>query len=349
MANYDVELLTITKVDKHPNADRLDVIELGGWISVAELGRYKAGDTVIFIHPDAKLDLTRSWTNAYSAYVSPKKCRVKTIKLRGVFTEGIIVSPADIKDMVDIEGITDPDELAKVLGITHYEMPYTGRGVLNIRYDMLPYSLAKTDQTTVQQLGREAYVNRAFLVTRKMDGSSCTITVENVDGKLEFHVASRRYDLKLDVDNIYTAAARSVVDAVTKYFDISTGNALQENQVLVLRGEVCGENIHRIKYNIDCHGAPTFYLFEGYIMNKVTHQIERRYKHMDLAYVLGIESVPLIEVKHRGQVTDEVIQQYLVAPKEHGEGVVLWEIDDDMQLTGHSFKIRSKNYDCCLD
>lgn len=353
MANYDVEILKVTDVTAHPNADRLELVELGGWISIAPKGKIQIGEDVIYIHPDAKLDLTKEWTKNYATFVSPKKCRVKTIKLRGCFSEGMIVKPEDILQygftMDQFVLGTDPEKLAEILGITHYELPML-ESQFEMRTDYLPYNLPKTDQTNIQALTEADYKDRKFLVTRKKDGSSCTITceIDSIYSDYDFHVCSRRFDIKLDqTENAYIQAATPVMEAVRKYYEVSWKTRLKENQVLVLRGEVCGSRLQAKSFNIDSVGDPTFFLFEAYILNKKTHEIELRYNPRNLAFVLGINSVPTMGFVEN--IDDAFIEKYLLAPASDGEGIVLWEVDKVLGLlTGHSFKIRSKEYDSHL-
>jgi RNA ligase (TIGR02306 family) len=358
--NYDVEFLNVTDIYKHPNADKLEMIATGSWISIAPIGKLKLGETVIFIHPDAKLNLSREWTKNYANFVSHKNGRVKTIKLRGSFSEGLIVRIDDLiatgdvdeNKLREIQLSNNSDELASLLDITHYEIPFQAKnfGNLKVKMDHLPYSLEKTDQVNVQQLDTEMYLNKSYLVTRKMDGSSCTITVENGQemSDLIFHVCSRRIDLKLDGDNIFTRAAKTVIEKLESYFDSGWRHRLDENCVLVLRGEVCGAGIQTFKHNIDCNGDPTFNLFEAYILNKKTHTIETRMNPKEFSGILGIKCVPIICLI--SSLTPEMVNSYLTAPASLGEGVVLWETESfgSNTLTGQSFKIKSKDYDSLI-
>lgn len=355
MVNYDVEVAKISEVMRHPNADKLEVIKLHNWFSIVQIGTCLVGESVIFIHPDAKLDLMQPWTARYANFVSKKTGRVKTIKLRGTFSEGLVVKIDDLvedghftRDQIS-EVADSPVELAKLLGIVHYEIPVDMArfGNLEMRSDHLPFAIEKTDQMNVQMMETDEHLGRKYMLTRKKDGSSCTITVEQTVFDFDFHVCSRSIDLKLTAKNVFTMAANPVIEAVIKYFKTSPRCHLTDGQVLVLRGEVCGEKIQAKSFNVDCHGAPTFHLFEAYILNKYTHQIEKRYNPREFAYVLGIEYVAVLGITE--SLTQELVDKYLTAPASDGEGIVLWELDKKTSgLTGYSFKIRSKEYDALI-
>lgn len=349
MANYDVEVLAITDIQAHPNADTLDIAYLGGWRSIVKRNSFSINDIVVYIHPDAVLNFEYPWVNNYAAYVSSRTHRVKTIKLRQVFSEGIIVKIDYLKQYYSDFNFTvntDPIELAKLLGITHFEIPdnIDTSEVLSID---LPYNLSKTDQTNIQQLNVSDVLGRRYMITRKKDGSSCTITC---DSNLNITISSRSFTYQLTATNQYVKAAKPIIDALTEYVRAAKARALMpENCVLVLRGEICGEGIQQHSFNNDSTGIPKFYLFEAYILNTTTYEIVRRFTIDGIAFILGIDHVPILgEIT---SLTEEMINTYLNAPATDGEGVVLWELEDQKSFvvpTGYSFKIRSKEYDALM-
>ena len=88
----------IEKVEKHPDADRLELATILGYQCVVQKGLYIGGEKIVYITTDSLLPV-EAWTEEYRKY-SPK--RIKAVKLRGEWSEGIIVPfsilPVDLSD-----------------------------------------------------------------------------------------------------------------------------------------------------------------------------------------------------------------------------------------------------------
>lgn len=329
--NQDAFIDTVLAVKDHPNADRLSLATIKGFTCAIPRDAMAPGDKALYIAPDAKLDLEKEWAKPFATYLG-KGNRVRTVKLRGVLSEGIVV-PLDKLP----EGAAESENVAEFLGISHWEPPESylaNMGNLQIRSPSLPFALQPTDQENVQQIEPDQILGKAYAVTRKMDGSSCTVAASvGEDGKInDIHVTSRRIDLKLDADNIYTKATKQLVaDLMTATFP--------GKQRIVIRGEVCGAGINANKPNIDCVGSPTLYIFESYFIDNEGRKIYDFNLAPDANHARTVPLLGAIE-----SLTQEHITRYLDAPASEGEGVVLWQLSPNGSYNGVSFKIKSKEY-----
>lgn len=77
----------VEKIVKHPNADKLSIVTVAGYECITQLDQYKVGELVVFIQPDTVLP-DAPWAKFYKE----KYNRVKAIKLRGVYSMGIVES-----------------------------------------------------------------------------------------------------------------------------------------------------------------------------------------------------------------------------------------------------------------
>lgn len=128
-------LVTIDNVYKNPNADRLDVCEVGGWKIITGLNEFKKGDVAIYFEIDSKLPEVAPFINM--EFLKSKHYKIKSQKIRGVVSQGLLIHPKDmgweivydIKD--DFPGIKTsdgvyhfPDEesrfLTDLIGVTYY-------------------------------------------------------------------------------------------------------------------------------------------------------------------------------------------------------------------------------------
>lgn len=348
--NKDAFFTRVKSVDSHPNADKLDIITVKGYRCIVPRGAFVEGDSVLYIAPDAKLDTSHSWAEPYARYLG-RGNRVKTIKLRGEISEGIVVKAEDLFKAVPISVINEDGSFEQGdLGITHWEAPApSGRsfGTIKVKVPHLPWGLSPTDQTNVQQMDQDMILSRAYQVTKKLDGTSCTLCFGFEGGELvEFHLCSRNIELDPDEDSVYAKATEAIIE------NVKTSSFASLDGRLVLRGEICGEGINSSKPNKDATGSPHFYLFEACHRDpggKLVH-----YNPATLAQLYRIcDSVPVVDIIPA--LLPSHIQYYLNAPAEHGEGVVLWELDANACvtygkhiLTGRSFKIKSKDYDSML-
>lgn len=359
----DAIIANVSAVVPHPNADRLDIVSVLGYQCVSAKGAFVEGDRVVYVAPDAAIDTNQPWLDNVVATYLGSGGRVKTIKLRGAMSEGLLFSP----DIFTEEQLTAIAEgRAEDVGITHYSPPEKisrnsaiGNVASNVRSYNLPFGLTKTDQDNVQEIPWCFVTNRHYIITKKMDGTSCTIAIHSskkaIEGEnyfslhngerwsFDIHVCSRNLDLKITMlDSVYTKVGLPI--ALKMCDEIAT---LGIEGVVILRGEICGEGINTSKPNKDAQGEATFHAFELFTLEdgaKCQLNVfndERPFRFVPCCKRLGTVSV------HNTNYYD-VIVEYLDAPADkYGEGVVFWEYngtDTPYSLSGYSFKVKSRDY-----
>lgn len=78
---------TILSVEKHPNADSLDIVQVKGYKAIVPRDKWRAGDVCIFVEPDSVLP-DAPWAQPYLKYA---KSRVRAIRIRGLWSYGLVV------------------------------------------------------------------------------------------------------------------------------------------------------------------------------------------------------------------------------------------------------------------
>jgi RNA ligase (TIGR02306 family) len=124
MAEVKVTIEKVRKVMHHPNADRLDLVTVRGWQVIVGRDQYKEGDLCIYVPIDSVLpvDLAHDWDVA--KYLRGNM-RIRTLKLRGSVSQGLVVALGN--NSVAIEG----DNVTDLLGIKKWEPKgKPGRGML---------------------------------------------------------------------------------------------------------------------------------------------------------------------------------------------------------------------------
>jgi len=102
----------IVDIQPIPGADKIEVATILGWkVVVAKADNFQIGDKIVYIEIDSKVPERPEFE-----FLRDRKFRVRTIKLRGQYSQGLIV-PISILDDKDYEVGTD---VTNELGITYY-------------------------------------------------------------------------------------------------------------------------------------------------------------------------------------------------------------------------------------
>ena len=97
MSTHSVTVIEIKEVRPHDNAERLEIVPIGGWQAVVKKGQFKLGDRAIYIQPDYTVPTARP-EFAFLAKEGRSRHRLKAIRLRGVLSYGLLISvPEDTR------------------------------------------------------------------------------------------------------------------------------------------------------------------------------------------------------------------------------------------------------------
>lgn len=338
----DADIVVVDSIVPHPNADRLEIACVLGYRTVVPKGFVHPGERVLYVQPDAKLSLdlnAQPWQTGYAEYVS-KLGRVKTIRLRGQYSNGFIVPLKSLP--VDC---VKSDNLCLCLGISHYESPIPGSSIgdLSVKSKGLPPRITPSNEENWQNLeDKEVAYGCTALVTRKIDGTSCTVLC-HPDGTYE--VCSHHMTLKPS-NNKYFEAILPWVPKMIEY-------AKEVADDVAFRGEVAGGGIQARRFNQYAKTPLGFYCYG--IERPSSDNPSVRYGwygtlgHFSVVCEkLNIPTVPLLGTC---TLTRQWCQQMVAAPASEGEGVVvnipssqLLLPDGTRTMCVDSFKIKSDEY-----
>lgn len=336
------KLATIRQIDNIQPIEGADMIELatvGGWkVVVAKDVNHKVGDLVVYCEIDSFLPIEPEFEflrkSSYKKMADGTEgFRLKTIKLRGQVSQGLILPLKDAyevfkrntpnMDMDWFEGL----EVTEMLNIVKYEPPVPAQLAGQVK-GLFPSFLKKTDEERIQNLTREfeEYKNEVFYVTEKLDGSSVTYYVK--DGV--FGVCSRNLDL-----------VESETNSMWK-FAITSGLkerllALERN--IAVQGEIIGEGIQGNPYKII---GQTVRLFNGFDIDN--HEYLSLDDLLKLSKWLEVKTVPILDLEFRLPDTIDELLSYadsksVLNEKFDREGVVIRSHDRKI-----SFKVISNKF-----
>lgn len=125
MSSLIVEVTQIDEIIPHPNADRLELAKVKGWVCVIPKETYKVGDLCVYIPIDSILPHDLEEKLFSTSKVKLTNSRIRTIKIRGAISQGLVVS---IKDL-DLGKVKLGQDVREKLGITKHEPPEPFIGV----------------------------------------------------------------------------------------------------------------------------------------------------------------------------------------------------------------------------
>jgi RNA ligase (TIGR02306 family) len=116
----------ITAIKEIPGADNIEQAVVGGWSCITKKGEYKQDDLVIIATTDAVIPQEISDAIGVTNYLRSGQ-RVRTIKLKGVYSECLIIPSYIISFyhmiIYDLKGLKAGQDLMDTLKIYKYEPP----------------------------------------------------------------------------------------------------------------------------------------------------------------------------------------------------------------------------------
>lgn len=248
-------------IHEHPNADALELAQVGLYRAVVVKGVYRTGDYAIYIPEQAILPDDLIAELGLTGRLAGKAAnRVKAIRLRGELSQGIVCRPAAALNAVHtLAGAAEAEmEFAEILGVTKWvpEVPAAMNGVVMSAPDLLSW----IDIENIKRYPNVFEPGEPVTATEKIHGSACLCTVL-ADGTT--FVSSKGHGSKnlaiIEADtNLYWRAIRG--------YDVTTtaqriGSDLNATRVGIF-GEVYGAGVQDLTYgvrgNVGCPGYAVF-------------------------------------------------------------------------------------------
>ena len=103
-------------------ADNIEQVLVGGWNAITKKGEYQFGDKVVVATTDAVIPQPLSDLMEVTNYLR-KGQRVRTVKLRGVYSECLLIPFKYLAPKSLENNVNDGDDMMGILGVTKYEPP----------------------------------------------------------------------------------------------------------------------------------------------------------------------------------------------------------------------------------
>ncbi|MFE7167595.1 RNA ligase (ATP) [Streptomyces sp. NPDC057616] len=283
------EVLTI---HEHPNADALELAQVGLYRAVVAKGAYRTGDAALYIPEQSVLPAGLIEELGLTGRLAGGNAdRVKAVRLRGELSQGIVCRPQALEDVDLARAALDGTDFAERLGITKWvpPIPPTMSGEVESAPDLLPW----VDIENIQRFPDIFAAGEDVVLTEKLHGSACLLTyLADAD---RVHVSSKGFGakslaLKEDPRNLYWRAVHGhgVAEAAARL-----AGRLGARRVGVF-GEVYGAGVQDLTYGADGRRETL-----GYAVFDVSAEIDGTVRWLDAAELLGGE-LPLVPRLYEG-------------------------------------------------
>ena len=342
----------IVNIKDVENSDFLQVCQVLNWQCIInKKENLQVGNKIVYIEIDTICPETEQFE-----FLRKYHFRVKTQKLRGTLSQGLIIPLTSAINLLSIG-----TDVSGILGIKKYEKPqateeeqekqptsFWKKQYYFLRYNYLykwfpflkakqrlkfPKEVSKTDETRVQNLWdfiQNNYKDKLFYGSFKLDGSSITLLLsKSLFGKYKTRVCSRNFELFNSNNEWYqvfkiTNFEQHLIE-LAEYFKTSN---------ITVQGEYIGKpqgNPYKVDNQIR--------LFNIYVNNRLLLPFEFR----EIVHILNIPHCPLYDIIKMPNTIEELLKlsetPCPLNEKAINEGIV-WRCQDD----GYSFKVVSNKY-----
>ncbi|MDR2108851.1 MAG: hypothetical protein LBP28_05280 [Coriobacteriales bacterium] len=268
-------------VENLKDSDFLAVAHIKGWQCVVKRGDFQLGDEVVYFEVDSFLPEQERYeflrkTSFRDNVDNGRGFRIRTIRLRGELSQGLILPRADFPEIP--ASAQEGDDVTELLGVRKWYIPEvatgTGRSIGG-----RPFGIPASDEIRVQSAPEliDQLKGQPYYISTKMDGTSCIVYC--IDGKIG--CCSRNNEIAEDPDALYW-------QPVFRYGLKEKLLALGRD--VVLTGELCGPAIQKNKLRL---GQYEWYVFDWREWS--TLQYAPLAQMLENCASLGVPTVPVEE------------------------------------------------------
>ncbi|MEU9269734.1 RNA ligase (ATP) [Streptomyces sp. NPDC048251] len=288
------EVLT---VHEHPNADALELAQVGLYRAVVAKGSYRTGDAALYIPEQSVLPTGLVEELGLTGRLAGSRSdRVKAVRLRGELSQGIVCRPEALADVDLALAAAEGTDFAERLGIVKWvpPIPPTMSGDVEAAPDLLPW----VDIENIQRYPGIFEPGEPVVLTEKLHGSACLLTY--VADEERVYVSSKGFGSKSlalteDPRNLYWRAVRGhgVPEAAARLAE-----RLGARRIGVF-AEVYGAGVQDLTYGADGRRDTL-----GYAVFDVSAEIDGEVRWLDAAELLDGE-LPLVPRLFEGPYDSE--------------------------------------------
>lgn len=343
-----------------PNADAIEKAEVLGWEVVVKKGEFQVGDLVVYCEIDSILPDAPPFE-----FLRSKNFRIKTVKLRGQISQGIVFQLATINQIdsaCDIISLKVGDDVTGLLKITKYDPeaaleepePQEKKSWIANKYSYFkwkvfgikkiktggnfPHDVPKTDETRVQKMGSflENNLGKSVYITEKCEGTSFTV-VYRKSGNWLSHLFGQHGFIQVCSRNNVVYNSQKRTKSTNPLYQVAVKYNIEQglkklNRNLAIQGECIGPKIQGNIYKLPNFDLKVFLIYDLDQRKYLPYQ-----ESMDIVAQLGLSFVPIVDTN--ATIVNDI--KYYVElskgksslnPSIDREGIVIRGINEDFSF-----------------
>jgi len=294
MSKTIITVERVNSVERHPDADRLEIVQVLGYKVITQKGKFKIGDAAIYFPPDILIPEKVADEFQVKNYLKHSlypgddlktQCRVSSARIRGIPSHGFVVGP------VENDGTFGTD-LTQRYGGHKYEPPKRlGAG------DTVAGNPFFHKYTNIENIQRWNHFeeNEQVRITEKIHGTNCRVGIIR-EGE-QWVYAAGSHNLRRDQPSMYW---EPMTDDM-----IGMLNVLCDGEFnVIVFGEIFGPGIQTMDYG---QAEVRFQVFD--ITKDGVYQDWEAVRSICSAW--RILTVPLL---YEGPYSDAIVDQYTDGP-----------------------------------
>ena len=296
------KLATIRRIKNISPIEGAEFIEkatIDGWSAVIAKGSFKVGDFCVYCEIDSIMPERKEFE-----FLRPRHFRIRTIKLRGQISQGIIFPLSILDQFGELKSvifderwtallkinnsdvcipIVSGEDVTKLLGVTKYDPPIPAELAGKVKGQFPSHSI-KTDEERIQNLLEkyDEYKKETWIATEKLDGTSGSFHIYDDI----FGVSSRNLELLETEGNTFWRVAREL-DLENKMRDYMESH---DEKALTLQGELIGSSIQKNKYKLKGQTVKFFRAFDP-----ITYRYHSDANFKMMISSMDLDTVPIVE------------------------------------------------------
>lgn len=304
MSGFEVKIERV-RIFEHPNADLLELAQVGLFRAVVGKGQFQDGDYALYIPEQAVLpDELIEELGLTGKLAGSAKNRVKAVRLRGELSQGIVCRPAMLNVIwkawtaKDFEReLAEPQDFAEDLGIVKW-VPPIPVGMAG-EVESAPELIRWIEIENIKRYPDVFKPGEPVVATEKVHGTCCLYTYDAETG--QEWVSSKGFGgknlaLKPSEANLYWRAVRQY-----KLREVARGIAYSDGvKVIGLFGEVYGKGVQDLHYGADAGRDETL----GYVLFDVKIVLESGQSFWVIPerveQISRLGAVPMVPMVYRG-------------------------------------------------
>lgn len=311
-----VPVYILDAVKPHNGANKLEIVEVGGWQVVTQKGLHTAGEKVVYFPPDSLIPESLADILGVTQYLSfsvhrKGLGRVKSINLRKEPSHGFIARIEKVAEYYpDIISCVEGDNVAEKLGIEKWEPiedtsgSHPDQGKTERKRLCNPYFSKYTDIQNLRHYKSVFTEEDEVTISCKVHGSNCRISLLKSSNfkwykpwtwfnRYEWCVGSHNVQRKLTDMGVYGTGFTDCVKGMIKEIQRDKGDNV------IVFGEVFGSNIQDLTYGRE---NPEFRVFDIKVGEKYLDW-------KDVVYYCKLWKVETVPVLYEGKFNyDKVVE-----------------------------------------